>query len=101
MDIPPVSLSTPLPPSMVTEPPRESFDDVLARQFERFTSEIEVREVSLDAVVKQLTTGRQYSMQELLVLQVKVHQYSFELDLLSKIVQQAVQGLREVLRTQV
>ena len=45
--------------------------------------------------------GRDFSNAQLIALQLAVNRYSLEMDLVSKIVQQAVQGLRDVLRTQV
>jgi hypothetical protein len=59
-----------------------------------------VSEVSLDVFLRDAKRGRQFTNQELLVMQVEMHKYAFAVELLSKLVQQAVQGLREVLKTQ-
>jgi len=102
MPIPVALLNAPLPLPFLNDPqPRGSFEEAMVRQFSQLAKDVETREVSLDAISKEATSGRPFSNQELLVLQAKMHEYAFELELLSKVVEQAVQGLRDVLRTQV
>jgi hypothetical protein len=54
-----------------------------------------------ELLIKQVMMGRQLSNAELLGMQAMVQRYSFEIDLLSKIVQALTGGLKDLLKTQV
>ena len=77
-----------------------SFEDVLAGTLIGAVRDVEKTGPTLDGLVKRAMEGNM-SNGELLALQITANRYSLEVDLLSKIVQQAVQGLKDVLRTQV
>jgi hypothetical protein len=87
-------------PSPPAPPPQRSFADLIAGTVIETARDVEQRGPTLDAMVKQAMKGN-LSNGELLALQVAANRYSLEVDLLSKIVQQAVQGLRDLLKTQV
>jgi len=92
-----------IPPGWRLEPPEPEvpFEEVLLRSVRQVERELRVREVTLDNLLADAARGRQFTNQELLVMQVQMHKYALTVDLMSKLVQQTVQGLREVLKTQV
>ncbi|MBL8958101.1 MAG: hypothetical protein JNK82_45435 [Myxococcaceae bacterium] len=101
--VPPITAVAvaPIPQSWRIEPepppePKVSFADVLLREVRSF----EAGEAKVDGLVKKAMANA-YSPGELLAMQVVVHRYSLQLELLSKALQQVVSGLRDVLRTQV
>lgn len=90
-----------IPPQYQLEPQAPPFEKVMERWLRQTGAVMEKREVSLDLMVKEATSGRRFSNAELLALQATMHRYSIELELLSKLVQTAVQGLKDLLHTQV
>jgi type III secretion system YscI/HrpB-like protein len=66
-----------------------------------FFEDMESGQASLDALVNAATSGKKFSNAELLGLQAAMSRYTLEIDLVSKIVQQAVAGLKDLLKMQV
>ena len=66
-----------------------------------FLKDMEAGQASLDALVKAATSGKHFSNVELLALQASMYQYTLTIDLVSKVVQQAVSGLKDLLKMQV
>jgi hypothetical protein len=99
----PISLLAAIPPAYQLEPPapQASFEVAMLKAMRQVALDVEKREVSLDALIRDAASGRRFTNAELLALQAQLHEYTLELELVSKILQQAVQGLREVLRTPV
>ena len=52
-------------------------------------------------IMEMATSNKQFTSQELLVMQAGVMRYSQELDLTSKVVEQATSGLKQTMNTQV
>ena len=90
-----------IPPQYQLEPQAPPFEKVMEKWLRQAGAVMEKREASLDLMVKAARSGRSFSNAELLALQATLHRYSLELELLSKLVQTAVQGLKELLHTQV
>lgn len=69
---------------------------------ENYLTEAENRFNYMDQLTKELSSGdRQYSLQDLLKIQVQVQNISQNLEVLSKLVDKLTDGLKTVLRTQV
>jgi hypothetical protein len=62
---------------------------------------IETGGLRVDALIKTSLSGKNMSNGELLAMQAGLYRYTQELDLCSKVVDKAVNGLRDVLKTQV
>lgn len=95
--VPPQPITAPEPPP---PPPERNFADLIVGVVIDTARNVEQRGPTIDALLKQAVNG-QMSNGQLLALQMTINRYSLEVDLLSKLVQQAVQGLKDVLRTQV
>lgn len=63
--------------------------------------ELEQGQVRLDALIEAGVTGKQFSNAELLSLQASMYKYTMELDLTSKVVEKATNGIKDVVKTQV
>ncbi len=99
MHIPAIELvAAPIPPAYQLEPPppTRSFADVLLQT----AREVEKADGTMERLVGRAMRN-ELTPPQLLVLQYRLHRYSLQMELLSKSVQQIVQGLREVLKTQV
>jgi hypothetical protein len=90
--IPPQLTQKPQPP-----PPAHDFEAQLMAVMRHADKGYDRTEM----VIKQVLMGRPLSNAELLAMQAMVQRYSFEIDLLSKIVQSLVSGLKDLLKTQV
>ena len=55
----------------------------------------------LDRIIEQAGSGKQFSNAELLSLQASMYRYTQELDLVSRVVEKATTGLKDVVKTQV
>lgn len=64
-------------------------------------SSIENGTKKVDAIIKSSLSNKNMSNAELLQMQAVIYKYSQELDLCSKVVDKATNGLRDVLKTQV
>ena len=64
-------------------------------------SSIENGTKRIDALIKSSLSNKNMSNSELLSMQAQIYKYSQELDLCSKVVDKATNGLRDVLKTQV
>lgn len=72
--------------------------DALSGFFGKFESNIG----KMDDIMKQLSSGdRQFSQQDLLKIQTQIHTLSENMEMISKIVDHATQGLKTILQTQV
>ncbi len=67
----------------------------------RFLKELEVGQANLDRLTSAATGGKEFSNAELLALQASMYQYTISIELLSKVITQAVEGLKQLLKTQV
>lgn len=90
-----------IPPQYQLEPQVPPFEKVMEKWLRQTGAVMEQREASLELLVREATSGRSFSNAELLALQATMHRYSLELELVSKVVQTAVQGLKDLLHTQV
>jgi len=69
---------------------------------ENYFKETETRFKNLDTLTQELTAGdRQYSLQDLLKMQVQMQTVSQNLEILSKVIDKVDDGLKTLLRTQV
>lgn len=64
-------------------------------------SSLEQGNARVDALLKSSLSKKNMSNQELLAMQAGMYKYTQELDLCSKVVDKAVNGLKDVLKTQV
>lgn len=64
-------------------------------------SSLEQGNARVDALLKSSLSKKSMSNQELLAMQAGMYKYTQELDLCSKVVDKAVNGLKDVLKTQV
>ncbi|MFP2926426.1 ATP-dependent helicase HrpB [Pyxidicoccus sp. 3LG] len=55
----------------------------------------------LDRIIQAASSGKPFSNAELLSLQASMYRYTQELDLVSKVVEKATTGLKDVVKTQV
>jgi len=55
----------------------------------------------LDKIIKLATSGKQFNPTELLAIQAGVYKFSQELELTSKVVEKATDGIKQTLQTQV
>lgn len=55
----------------------------------------------LDRIIQQASSGKPFSNAELLSLQASMYRYTQELDLVSRVVEKATTGLKDVVKTQV
>jgi hypothetical protein len=55
----------------------------------------------LDRIIQQASAGKPFSNAELLSLQASMYRYTQELDLVSRVVEKATTGLKDVVKTQV
>ncbi|NMO23043.1 ATP-dependent helicase HrpB [Pyxidicoccus fallax] len=55
----------------------------------------------LDRIIQEASSGKQFSNAELLSLQASMYRYTQELDLVSRVVEKATTGLKDVVKTQV
>jgi hypothetical protein len=55
----------------------------------------------LDRIIQQAGSGKSFSNAELLSLQASMYRYTQELDLVSRVVEKATTGLKDVVKTQV
>jgi hypothetical protein len=62
---------------------------------------LEKGSMKIDSILKTSLTRENMSNQELLAMQAGMYKYTQELDLCSKVVDKAVNGLKDVLKTQV
>jgi hypothetical protein len=79
-----------------TEGPSKAMQSV-AKMF----SHLEKGQGVMDKLIQAGTSGRKFSNGELISLQAGVYKYTQELELTSKIVEQATTGLKDTLKTQV
>jgi hypothetical protein len=63
--------------------------------------ELEQGQARLDTLIDAGVSGKQFSNAELLSLQASMYKYTMELDLTSKVVEKATNGLKDVVKTQV
>ena len=63
--------------------------------------EIEHGQGQMEKILKEAMSGRKFDQQELLVLQAGVMRYAQELELASKVVEKATNGVKDTLKTQV
>ena len=63
--------------------------------------QLEKEGARVDRLIAAATAGRSVSNVELLALQASMYRYNQEIELLSKVVQQAVDGLKQLLKMQV
>ena len=69
---------------------------------QNYFQQAETRFKKLDGLVSELSSGdRQYSMQDLLKIQVQMYGVSQNLEILSKVVDKVTEGMKTILRTQV
>jgi hypothetical protein len=55
----------------------------------------------LDRIIQEASSGKPFSNAELLSLQASMYRYTQELDLVSRVVEKATTGLKDVVKTQV
>jgi len=55
----------------------------------------------LNSIIKMATSGKSFSPTELLAIQAGVYKFSQELELVSKVVEKATDGIKQTLQTQV
>ena len=55
----------------------------------------------MDKIIKLATSGRTFNPTELLAIQAGVYKFSQELELTSKVVEKATDGVKQTLQTQV
>lgn len=67
----------------------------------QLVEELEKGQVKLDKLIEMGSKGKEFSNTELLALQAGMYKYSQELDLTSKVVEKATNGLKDTLKTQV
>jgi hypothetical protein len=63
--------------------------------------EIETGGANLDKIIAQAASGKDFSNAELLAMQAGMYKYTLTLELLSKVVEQAVSSLKDLLKMQV
>jgi hypothetical protein len=68
---------------------------------QKVVEDLERGQGALDRLINGSLRGRQFSQTELLALQASMYKYSQELDLTSKVVEKATNGLKDTLKTQV
>jgi len=69
---------------------------------ENYFTETENRFKTMDSLYKDIASGdRQYSMQDLLKIQVQLQNINQNIEILSRVVDKVVDGMKTVLRTQV
>jgi hypothetical protein len=68
---------------------------------QKVVEDLERGQGALDKLINGSLRGRQFSQTELLALQASMYKYSQELDLTSKVVEKATNGLKDTLKTQV
>ena len=68
---------------------------------QKVVEDLEMGQGALDRLINGSLRGRQFSQTELLALQASMYKYSQELDLTSKVVEKATNGLKDTLKTQV
>jgi hypothetical protein len=114
--VPPVASVAPRPadPVPVSEAPLGKFaermaelqqadekQEILPHMVKTLMRDLEVGQLTVNRLVKAASTGAEFSNAELLALQATMYRYNLEIDLLSKMVQSLVQGLRDLLKMQV
>ncbi|MBN2430371.1 MAG: hypothetical protein JXQ27_02800 [Acidobacteria bacterium] len=69
---------------------------------QNYLSNVDQRFKSLDSISSEIMAGdRQYSMQDLLKIQVQMHSLSQNLEVLTKVIDKVTEGMKTILRTQV
>ena len=92
---------------------KQSFKEILAEKASK-TNEIQQTDKittlfqgvvegqgKLDSIIKLATSGKPFSPTELLAIQAGVYKFSQELELTSKVVEKATDGIKQTLQTQV
>lgn len=62
---------------------------------------LEQGQLDLDRIIREASSGKPFSNAELLSLQASMYRYTQELDLVSRVVEKATTGLKDVVKTQV
>jgi hypothetical protein len=68
---------------------------------QKVVEDLERGQGALDKLINGSLQGRRFSQTDLLALQASMYKYSQELDLTSKVVEKATNGLKDTLKTQV
>lgn len=69
---------------------------------QNYFQDAENRFKSLDSLTSEITSGdRQYSMQDLMKIQVQMYGVSQNIEVLSKVIDKVTEGMKTILRTQV
>lgn len=77
---------------------KSAFSESITNYF----SEAETRFNKMDSLMKEISSGdRQYSLQDLLKVQIQIQNISQNLEVLSKVVDKVTDGMKTMLRTQV
>ena len=71
------------------------------RLFSGMIAEIEKEGARVDRLIRAATSGKSISNVELLSLQASMYKYNLQIELLSKVVQQLVSSLKDLLKLQV
>jgi hypothetical protein len=62
---------------------------------------LEQGQLDMDRIIREASSGKPFSNAELLSLQASMYRYTQELDLVSRVVEKATTGLKDVVKTQV
>ena len=62
---------------------------------------VEVGQMQLDKIMDLALSGKQFTTQELLTIQMGVYRFTQELELTSKVIEQATSGIKTTMQTQV
>jgi hypothetical protein len=73
----------------------------LTLAMQRLVDDLERGRGALDQLINSSLGGRRFSQADLLALQASMYKYSQEVDLTSKVVEKATNGLKDTLKTQV
>jgi len=85
----------------VTPTPKLRVDKTENTNFNKIFSGLISGQGKLDKIIKLATSGKSFSPTELLAIQAGVYKFSQELELTSKVVEKATDGVKQTLQTQV
>lgn len=80
----------------------KSFSEVLKKNgipesLQEFLKSVEREGTVLDQTIKDAIKGKEFSLQELIAIQVGVYRYNQEIDLISKLIEKTTSGIKQII----
>lgn len=80
----------------------KSFSEVLKKNgipesLQEFLKSVEREGTVLDQTIKDAIKGKEFSLQELIAIQVGVYRYNQDIDLISKLIEKTTSGIKQII----